>query len=159
MNAKPRAKVFVSYSHLDTRFLGELNVQLTILKNKGYLQWWTDQSLVAGDEWEQAILDQLEESDIILLLVSAYFLASKFCWGVELRNSIGRHEAGKARVVPIFVRHCTSEETPLETLHGVPRKDRPVASWKDRHKAWTEVANGIQRAVEEWRKSIPDLPN
>ena len=154
MNALPRAKVFVSYSHLDARFLAELNVQLKILKNKGYLQWWSDESLVGGDEWEQEILDQLEASDIILLLVSAYCLASEFCWGIEMKNAIARHDDGKARVVPIFVRHSDPEETPLEKLHGVPRKDRPVASWKDRHKAWTEVAIGIQRAVEEWRKSL-----
>lgn len=153
MNAPRRAKVFVSYSHLDEKFRGELEVQLTILQNKGYLEWWTDQRLVPGDEWEKAILDSLKQSDIILLLVSSYFLASPFCWAVELTEAIKRHEAGTARVVPIFVRECVPEETPLEKLHGIPPKDQPVSAWKDRHKAWTTVAKGIQKAVEEWRKS------
>jgi hypothetical protein len=156
MNAPRRAKVFVSYSHLDEKFRGELDVQLTILKNKGYLDWWTDQKLVPGDEWEKEILEKLQESDIILLLVSAYFLASPFCWGVELAKAIERHDQGTARVVPIFVRECVPEETPIEKLHGVPRKDRPVSNWKDRHKAWKDVAKGVQKAVEEWRKR-PDL--
>lgn len=156
MNALRRAKVFVSYSHLDEKFRNELVVQLTILSNKGYLDWWTDQQLVPGDEWEQEILDKLDDSDIILLLVSAYFLASSFCWSVELAKAIQRHDQGTARVVPIYVRDCVCEETPIEKLHGVPRKDRPVSTWKDRHKAWTSVAKGIQEAVEAWRSS-PEL--
>lgn len=158
MNAQSRAKVFVSYSHRDEKFRGELDVQLTILSNKGYLEWWTDQQLVPGDEWEKEILDKLAEADIILLLVSAYFLASSFCWSVELAKAIERHDQGTARVVPIFVRDCACEETPIEKLHGVPRKDRPVSTWKDRHKAWTTVAKGIQKAVEEWRASPDVIP-
>jgi TIR domain len=147
------AKVFVSYSHLDDKFRAELEIQLKILKNKKYLDWWTDQRLVPGDEFEKAIIEQLNGADIILLLVSAYFLASSFCWSIELANAMKRHNEGTARVVPIFVRECVSDETPIEKLHGVPRKDRPVSTWKDRHKAWTTVAKGIQLAVEEWAKS------
>jgi hypothetical protein len=151
MNAPRKASVFVSYSHLDEKFREELEFQLTILKNKGYLDWWTDKRLIPGDEWEKEILEQLAKADIILLLVSSYFLASPFCWGVELAETIKRHQAGTARVVPIFVRECVPEETPIEPLHGVPRKDRPIATWKDKHKAWASVAVGIQKAIEAWR--------
>jgi hypothetical protein len=152
MNSPHRAMVFVSYSHLDDKFREELDFQLTILKNKGYLDWWADKRLVPGDEWQKEILDRLEKADIILLLVSSYFLASQFCWGVELAKAIKRHDEGTARVVPIFVRECVPEETPIEKLHGVPMKDRPISNWKDRHKAWANVATGIQKAVEQWRK-------
>ena len=152
MSKPHRAKVFVSYSHLDEKFRNELDIQLKILEKKNYLEWWSDQRLIPGDEWEQAILDKLETSDIILLLVSSHFLASDFCWNIELTKAIKRHEDGDARVVPIFVRDCAPEETPIEKLHGVPSKDKPVSNWKDRHKAWMKVAKGIQNAVEEWRK-------
>ena len=150
MSQHSKAKVFVSYSHLDENFRTELDIQLTILRNKGYLDWWSDQRLVPGDEFEQQILDQLKSSNIILLLISSYFLASPFCWTIELAEAIRRHDEGTARVVPIFVRVCNSEETPVAKLHGVPPKEKPVAKWKDRHQAWSEVAQGIKRAVEEW---------
>jgi len=153
MTVPPRAKVFVSYSHLDEKFRGELDIQLAILQKKGYLEWWTDQRLIPGDEWEKAILDSLKNSDIILLLISSYFFASEFCWSVELAEAIKRHNEGTARVVPIFVRVCVSEETPIEKLHGIPPKNQPVSTWKDKHKAWTAVAKGIQEAIEVWRKS------
>ena len=148
---KRKAKVFVSYSHLDDKFRAELDVQLTILQNKGYLEWWSDKRLVPGDEFEKEIMESLAKSDIILLLVSSYFLASKFCWTIELAEAIRRHTEGTARVVPIFVRKCDSEETPLEKLHGIPPKDKPISTWKDKHLAWSLVAKGIQTAVVEWR--------
>lgn len=152
MSNEAKAKVFVSYSHRDLKFRSELDTQLTILHNKGYLEWWSDQCLIPGDEFEKEILDSLKSSDIILLLVSSNFLASPFCWAVELKEAIKRHEAGTARVVPIYVRECVPEETPIEKLHGIPPKDKPVSRWKDRHEAWSTVAKGIQKAVEEWRK-------
>jgi hypothetical protein len=158
MKENSKAKVFVSYSHLDEKFRTELDIQLTILRNKGYLEWWSDQRLVPGDEFEQQILEKLKMSDIILLLISSYFLASPFCWTIELAEAIRRHDEGTARVVPIFVRVCISEETPIAKLHGVPPKDKPVAKWNDRHQAWSEVAQGIQRAVEEWRIKKELLP-
>jgi hypothetical protein len=153
MNANSKAKVFVSYAHLDDKFRIELEIQLQILKQKGYLDWWTDQRMVPGDEFEKTILEELNKSHIILLLISSYFLASSFCWSMELAEAIKRHNEGSARVVPIFVRECISEETPIEKFHGIPPKSQPVSNWKNRHKAWTVVAKGIQNAVEEWRKN------
>ena len=152
----PLAKVFVSYAHLDDRFRVELEVQLQILKNKKYLDWWTDRRLVPGDEFEIAIKEKFRSADIILLLISSYFLASPFCWEIELAEAIDRHDNGTARVVPIFVRECLPEETPIEKLHGVPPKNQPISNWSNRHKAWRAVAVGIQAAVEDWRRLKQD---
>ncbi len=148
---KPRARVFVSYSHKDEAFWPDLEDQLKILRKKKYLEWWADKDIVPGDEWEKKILDQLAKADIVLLLVSSYFLASDFCWDVELEEAIARHDSGTARVVPVFLRVCDPDETPIAKLHGVPSKDKPVSKWKDRHAAWTAVGKGIQHAVVEWR--------
>lgn len=147
-----KANVFVSYAHEDDKFRDDLETQLKILKNKGYVEWWSDKKIVPGDEWEKEILDALAAADVILLIISSYFLSSEFCWGVELKSAVKRHNAGTARVIPVFARVCVSDETPIEPLHGVPQKDKPISSWGDKHKAWTEVAVGIQKAVEEWRK-------
>lgn len=146
------AKVFVSYSHRDESFWPDLQDQLKILRNKKYLDWWVDRDIVPGSEWEKEILENLAAADVILLLVSTHFLASDFCWGVELAAAMDRHDAGKARVVPIFLRVCDIEETPIAKVQGVPSRDKPVSKWGDRHAAWTEVAKGIQAAVNEWRE-------
>lgn len=148
----PRASVFVSYSHKDAKYLAALEDQLKLLKRKGYVDWWTDLQLIPGDDWRQLIGNNLERSDIILLLVSIYFLASDFCWDVELARAIERHNAGEARVIPVFVRSCRWQETPIEALQGVPLGGKPVQKWPDSHEAWMTVAHGIEKAVLEWRQ-------
>jgi hypothetical protein len=154
MDGKP-ARVFVSYSHKDQRFLFALEEQLKLLQRKGYLCWWTDQKIVLGDDWRIAIGDNLEEADVILLLVSIHFLASDFCWEVELARAIERHHDGTARVIPIFVRSCRWQKTPIEGLQGVPTGGRAVQKWADKHEAWTSVALGIEKAIDEWRRLQP----
>ncbi|MDA1015202.1 MAG: toll/interleukin-1 receptor domain-containing protein [Planctomycetota bacterium] len=146
-----RADVFVSYAHLDEAYWPDLEVQLKILKRKGYLDWWIDKKLIPGDEWEPKILDALRNADLILLVVSPYFLASDFGWEVELAEAIQRHDEGKARVVPIFLQVCDASQTPIDQLQGVPNRDKPVLKWGNRQEAWTVVAQGIQAAVQEWR--------
>ena len=151
-SSPPRAKVFVSFSHKDDKYRMQLESQLTLLQRKGYVDWWTDMRLLPGTEWEAEILRRLDEADIILCLVSIHFLASEFCWSKELRRAIERHRAGSARVIPVFVRVCQFQETPIELLQGVPHSSKPIFKWADRHQAWAEVAKGIQKVVQDWRE-------
>ena len=43
---------------------------------------------------------------MILLLVSADFLASDFCHEVELARALERHDRNEAHVIPIILRPC-----------------------------------------------------
>jgi len=146
------AKVFLAYAHLDAKFRFELEDQLKLLSRKRQMSWWSEHELVPGENRIEAIGNALNEADIILLLISIHFLANDFCWSEQLQRAIDRHDRGEALVIPIFVRPCVWEETPVERLQGLPRDGRPVASWTDRHEAWADVARGIQRAFDGWRE-------
>jgi hypothetical protein len=78
MSEPRRALVFISYAHPGEKFRGELELQLAISHNKGYLDSWSDVRLIPGDDWKMQILNRLEKADLIPLLVSSYFLASTF---------------------------------------------------------------------------------
>jgi hypothetical protein len=65
--------------------------------------------LVPGIDWAQAIDQRLEQASLILLLVSADFLASDYCYEVEMQRALALHEAGRARVIPIAVRPAEAE--------------------------------------------------
>ena len=101
---KGRLQAFVSYSHRDDRLRAELETHLKLLQRTGALQLWTDRRITAGDEWKGQIDENLERADLILLLVSADFMNSDYCFDIELKRAMERHEAGEARVVPIIVR-------------------------------------------------------
>ncbi len=114
--------VFVSYAHKDEIFRQELETHLKLLHHQGLIQTWTDANIEAGEAWSESIRRQLEEASMIVLLVSADFIASDYCYHIEMEGAIGRHEAGDAVVIPVIVRDVkwkTSSLGQLQPYRGV----------------------------------------
>lgn len=149
--APSRTRLFFSYSHKDEGLRDELETHLALLKREGLLQTWHDRRIGAGDEWAGQIDKHLDEADVILLLVSADFLASDYCFDKEMKRALERHDAGQARVIPVILRKTDWHSAPFAGLQALPKAGRPVTLWQDRDEAWTDVALGIRRAVEALR--------
>jgi len=149
-SAKTTAPIslFYSYSHKDKDLLGDLEEALALLKRHGHIAAWHDRMIGAGDEWKGEIDKNLEEAELILLLVSASFLASDYCYDIELKRAIERHKAGAARVIPVILRPCDWQASPFAKFQSLPRDGRAITSWQNRDEAFTDVARGIRRAVE-----------
>jgi replicative DNA helicase len=144
-------KLFISYSHKDETFKSELESHLAPLKNQGLIDAWSDRKIVPGEEIDRSINASLTTADIVLLIVSADFFQSVYCWQKELEHSLRRHEAHEAVVIPIVVRAVDLEGAPFAGLASLPADRRPVATWGDRDEAWTNVAKGIRTAVDQVR--------
>ncbi|QLQ24890.1 MAG: TIR domain-containing protein [Dechloromonas sp.] len=142
--------LFYSYSHRDEAFREELEAHLAYLRRGKLIAEWHDRMIGAGDEWKQQIDHSLATADIVLLLVSADFIASDYCWGEEMTKALARHERGEARVIPVILRPCRWERTPLGRLQAVPKNARPVSEWPNRDAAFEDIASAIERTVEEW---------
>src|SRR5436190_14386435 len=97
-------EVFVSYSHKDRDRWDKLAAHLSSLKKRGQIAHWSDSDVAPGTEWKKQILVHLNSAPIILLLISADFMASAFCSSIELTRAIERHDADEARVIPILLR-------------------------------------------------------
>jgi DNA-binding MarR family transcriptional regulator len=149
----PRAsgpiQVFYSYSHRDESLRDELEEHLSLLRRQGIIAGWHDRRIGAGEEWKGEIDRFLESSQVILLLVSPSFLASDYCYEIEARRAIERHEKGEARVIPVILRPVDWKGAPFAKLAVLPKGGEPVTSWKDRDEAFLDVAVGIRTAVEE----------
>lgn len=85
--------IFISYSHKDEKLRKEFETHLSNLRNQGLLHDWYDGKIQPGTEWETQILEHLRTAHIILLLISANFMASPFCTSIELKEAIARHDA------------------------------------------------------------------
>lgn len=111
--ASPNAKsqAFVSYSHKDESLRAALDAHLSGLVSQGVIQLWHDRAIEAGAEWEAEIQAHLEAADIVLLLISADFLASPYCYASEMKRAVQRHEQGLARVIPIILRPVDWQHT------------------------------------------------
>jgi internalin A len=118
------------------------------LQRQGLLKTWHDRKIEAGAEWKQKIDDNLERADIILLLVSADFIASDYCYEKELQRALERHEKGEAHVIPVIVRDVNWRIAPFAKLQALPKDGRAVQRWRDRNAAWRNVSEGIARVVD-----------
>ena len=146
-NSKP-VTLFYSYSHRDEALRDELETHLSLLRREGIIQEWHDRRIGAGKEWAEAIDENLEAANIILLLISADFLASDYCYDKEMTRALEKDEAGEARVVPVIVRSVDWNSAPFGKLQALPKNGEPVTSWPNQDEAWTDVARGIRRAIE-----------
>ena len=142
--------VFVSYAREDASFMRELRTHLTLLERQGLMKLWYDGDITAGSAWGEAIDSQLEAAKIILLLVSADFLASDFIDEVELKRALARHREGTARVIPIIVRGCDWTKAPFAKLQALPRDGKAMATLRDRDAGWTEVAKALRAILESY---------
>jgi hypothetical protein len=111
---------------------------------------WSDDSLTAGTEFDTRIRQTLEESDLILLLLSPSFVNSDYCWNIELHRALERHDAGHARAVFVLIRAVNWGEIPrIKKYTIVPRNLVAVASWPNIDEAFTEVVKEVERVIKE----------
>ncbi len=121
---------------------------LSILKRQGVIREWYDREITAGTEWKGQLDQHLNAAGVILLLVSAAFLASDYCYDVEMRRALERHDQGEARVIPVILRMVDGWQlAPFGKIQSLPTDGKPVTSWKIRDEAFADVARGIRNAI------------
>jgi len=136
-------QIFIAYSRKDTALLDEFRVHLKPLERAGKAQIWYDGLIEPGAVWEADIKKHLHASDIILLMVSADAIASDYFYDKEVADALDRHHNGSARVVPMIMRPCAWDATPLADLQALPKNGKPVTSWPDRDEAYADAAKAL----------------
>lgn len=145
---KSKLKVFMSYAHEDEAMKTELDKALVALKKNEKIEVWQDHQLLAGQEWDKSIKEELLTADIILLLISVDFNNSRYIWEKELAVAMQRHENNEARVIPVILRLCDWNDMPYGKLQALPTGARPVKQFADPDEAYTNIAKGIRGVVE-----------
>lgn len=143
------AKVFFSYSHKDEELRDELEKHLSILKRQGFIETWHDRRITAGEELSPEIDRNLEDSDVVLLLVSSDFLASDYCYDIEMKCALGRHESGAAWVVPVILRPCDWHDAPFGKLLATPTDGKPVTRFPTLDDAFVVVVSDIKKTLRQ----------
>ncbi len=144
------AKLFYCYAHKDKPLQDQLAKQLASLERLGLIAGWSDRDISAGQQWQNEIDKRLDAADIILLLISPDFIASNYCYSVEVKRAMERHEAGEARVIPIILRPVYWQEMSFGQLQALPAEGKPITSRKNRDEAFRDVAQGVRKVIEEF---------
>lgn len=138
--------VFFSYSHADEALRDQLEKQLAMLKRQRVIETWHDRRIAAGQDIHTNIDDHINTDDIILLLVSADFIASDYCYDIEMQRAMERHERNEAIVIPVILRACDWHSAPFGKLNAVPRDGKPITQWTDIDDAMLQVAKAVREA-------------
>jgi len=153
--ATPGLRLFYSYSHIDKIHRNELAKHLVLLRREGKIAEWFDGMIVPGKPLDPTIKENLRQADIVLLLISADFLDSDYCWDVEMQTALKRNRDGTTLVIPIMVRPVEDgwRTTMFGELKALPSDAKPITTWTNSDEAWANVADGIRHAVDDINKS------
>lgn len=140
-------KVFFSYSHKDEKLRDELEKHLIMLKRKGIISTWHDRKIDAGEILDTEIDDNIKTADIILLLISVDFLASNYCYEIEMNIALERDSRNEAKVIPIILRQCDWHSAPFSNMNALPIDGKCVTSWSDMDAAFLNITKGIEKVA------------
>jgi hypothetical protein len=138
------AAIFYAYAREDEVLREQVEQHLALLQRQGLLLPWHDRQIEAGEDWKHAIDDHLEAASIILLLISPAFLASDYCYEVEMRRALERQRAGEARVIPLLLRPCDWQSAPFGDLQALPRDGRAITTWANQDEAFLQVSLSLR---------------
>lgn len=148
-------KVAFSYSHADEALRIELEKHLAALKRQGLIDTWHDRRILAGQEFDAEIDRNFEEAEVILLLVSPDFIASDYCYNVEMLRALEKHTEGSATLIPVILRPCHWHTLPFGKLLAATRDGKPVTEFPSLDAGFYQVVEAIKRALENRPKGQP----
>lgn len=141
-------EVFISYSSKDEELLKELTPYLTNLELQNVIKPWHGRMIKPGEDWKKKIDDHINGAKLVLLLVSTDFLVSGYCMNVEFKKARERVEKGEACIIPVLLRPCQWENSPVGGYQVLPANSLPVTLWEHRDAAYLNIARGIEEAAK-----------
>jgi hypothetical protein len=140
-------KLVFSYAHADEALRNELENHLAPLKRQGLIQSWHDRRIVPGQKFSGEIERHFQDADIILLLVSSDFINSDYCYDIEMRVAIERHNRHEAVVIPVILRLCHWYDLPFGKILAATVDGKPVTQFPSLDEGFYQVVDAIKRAA------------
>jgi tetratricopeptide (TPR) repeat protein len=143
-------KIFFSYDPRDEDLLNRLKAHLSVLKREFIDEWYDSDEIIPGSNINEVTEAHLCAASIIVLLISADFLASERCYEIEMKRALDLSKTANKPLIPVILRPADWQTSPLSQYSPLPPPDgKPVILWKNLDDALTAVARGIRKVVEE----------
>jgi len=141
--ADPRRSAVLLHAAKDEAFRERLETHLRMLKDE--VRFWDLSKVPVGTEPAEAIAKQIDGADMIVLLLSADFLASED-WAVFEERVRAAHRRG-AHLFPIRVRPCLWPASKFKDLQLLPRIGKEIGK-ADNDEGWVDVLQEIHATLE-----------
>lgn len=153
-------RIFVSYSHKDPTYLEQLETRLHALGRRIPIDIWDDRKLLAGSKLKEKIIEQLGLADVVILLISPDFMASDYCFSVEMVEALKKYEREEGHAVPIIIRpESTWFDHQIGEHLALPKDGKAISKWSDPDDAWEDVSRGLKALLTELAQKRGLLPS
>ena len=143
-----KLKIFISYSHKDMKYQKVLFTHLKSLELTHNIDVWYDGKILPGDKIDSTVLKHLNNSDIVLLLVSPNFLSSMYCMEIELEKAIERCDEGKCIVIPVILSESIIDDSlTFSRLLRVPEDGKPIQKFKPQSNGYVNAVAIIKHMI------------
>lgn len=152
MTQNDKLKLFISYSHRDEGHIEEFTKHIAPLKNNDLIEDWYDRKILAGQDFQDNIDNNLENANIVCLFISSNFLSSNAC--IEERdNALELKKKKGIAVVPVILSACGwLDDKKMSSLLALPTDGKPISDFTNSDTAWNNVYNGIKEVIEKENK-------
>ena len=147
-------RLFYSYSHKDSHFRDSMEDSLSLLKQRGLLDDWSDVKILPGGKISKTNRKKMDNADIMVFLLSRNFIASTECmkeWEYAKRRT---NEKVLVRI-PIILSDCAwLDLLGSDDIKALPRDGKPIMRFADDGGAWQQVYEGIKVVVDNLRTTF-----
>ena len=150
LDSGTRIKLFIIYSHQDSRFKSELEKHMRPLVRGNYVDLFTDTQIEPGKDWNKEIRSNLSQAHIILILVSSDLFASDYSEEIEIKEAFERKAEGDTtlEILPVLIRDCDWKlHTEISKLNLLPYNGVPLANWLNQDEAYTKIIEGVKLTI------------
>ncbi len=149
-------RIFVSYSHKDMEQKEEVMTILNALPPGIEFEAWDDNKMLAGENVDATIFQEIDRTDVFLALISRNYLASPYC-KEEMKTALIQAEQRGCRVVPVIVRSTESwQDYPIGQKLALPPDGKAPTDWQHEDQHWTAVEKGLIKILKEVPKAQPE---
>lgn len=142
-------KLFISYSHADAGYVKQF---LTCLSQfpEDFLDVWYDRNIKAGDEFWDEIDKHLANRDVVCLLLSRDYIASKSCREEMRRAMLMHHELGTL-ILPVILRPCAwKDQGDVSKLLATTTDGKEIQKYDTEDDAWQDVYEHIEVSLSQY---------
>jgi len=144
---KDAVKIFISYSHKDRILKDKLMSHLSLLQRKGTATFWSFEQILPGMDWRDVTGQELKNSQVVLLLISANYLTSEFA-KTEMLMAFQLAEKKDRLVIPIILESSNWQSIDFIAKRLVlPKNGQPLSRQANQDAAFAEIAEEIEKAV------------
>lgn len=124
---------------------------MEVVRRKYNIEVWHDGCIRAGQPIDQIVMNQLSKADIVFLLISADYIASYYCYEVELAKAIERQKQQKCIIVPVILKPVGGlTNLPFGHLLMVPQDAKPITSFSPRDEGYANAITKIDELIGSW---------